>query len=86
MQQLLIGSLVLVLCALVWGSNGFGQEVPSPQGELQIVDKSGATFACIVFSVFEHLVEKDGPLVPRLGLAGDGGSTTAPWRSHSAGE
>jgi hypothetical protein len=39
MHKLLIGSLVLVLCALGWGSSGFGQAVPTPRGELRIVDK-----------------------------------------------
>ena len=68
MQKLLVGSIAFVLCALGWGSSGFGQEVPAPLGELRIVDKSPFNFVSIALNVFEHLMEldKDGTLVPRL--------------------
>ncbi len=68
MQKLFIGGIALVLCALGWGGSGFGQEVPAPQGELHIVDKSPFNWVSVTLNVFEHLMEldKDGRLVPRL--------------------
>jgi ABC-type transport system substrate-binding protein len=68
MKQLVIGSIVAVLITLGWGTLSFGQQVPTPQGELRIVDKRPGNFGTIVFNVFEHLLEldKDGTLVPRL--------------------
>jgi len=46
----------------------FGQEVPTPRGEIRVVDKHPANWAWITYNVFEHLIEvdKDGELVPRL--------------------
>ena len=68
MQKLLIGSLVFMLSALGWGTSSFGQERPTPRGELRIVDKSPLNWVAISVNVFEHLIEldKDGKLVPRL--------------------
>jgi ABC-type transport system substrate-binding protein len=68
MYKLLVGSVVLLLCSLGWGTGGFGQEIPAPRGELQIVDKNPLNWVWITFNVFEHLMEldKDGTLVPRL--------------------
>jgi peptide/nickel transport system substrate-binding protein len=60
--------MVLVLVTFGWGENSFGQQVPTPRGELRVVDKNPNNWASISFNVFEHLVEvdKDGALVPRL--------------------
>jgi ABC-type transport system substrate-binding protein len=67
MRQLVVG-LAIMLVSLGWGRCGFGQEVPSPRGELRIVDKSPVNWISMTFNVFEHLVEADpqGQLVPRL--------------------
>jgi ABC-type transport system substrate-binding protein len=68
MHKLLVGSMILVFCALGLSASSFGQEVPAPRGELRIVDKHPWNWAWITFNVFEHLMEldKDGTLVPRL--------------------
>jgi ABC-type transport system substrate-binding protein len=68
MKKLVVGSIVLVLCALGGGSSGFGEEVPTPRGALHIVDKSPANWISITLNIFEHLVwvDKDGKLVPQL--------------------
>jgi ABC-type transport system substrate-binding protein len=68
MKNFVVGSLVLLLVTLGWGSRSLGEQVPVPQGELRIVDKSPLNFANIVLNIFEHLIEldKDGTLVPRL--------------------
>jgi ABC-type transport system substrate-binding protein len=68
MHKLLVGSIVVVLGILGWSTSGLGQEVPTPQGELRIVDKGPLNWAWITFNIFEHLMEpdKDGALVPRL--------------------
>jgi ABC-type transport system substrate-binding protein len=68
MKNLGVGSIILMLCTLGWGTSGIGQEVPTPRGELRIVDKSPDNWVSITFNVFEHLMEldKDGALVPRL--------------------
>jgi ABC-type transport system substrate-binding protein len=67
MRQLVVG-LAIMLVSLGWGTCGFGQEVPSPRGELRIVDKSPVNWISMTFNVFEHLMEADvgGELVPRL--------------------
>jgi hypothetical protein len=39
MHKFFVGSVILVLCTLGWGTSGFGQERPTPRGELRIVDK-----------------------------------------------
>lgn len=67
MKQLVVG-LAIMLVSLGWGRCGFGQEVPSPRGELRIVDKSPVNWISMTFNVFEHLVEADpqGQMVPRL--------------------
>ena len=68
MRKLVIGSIVLVLCTLGWGSRGFGQAVPGPRGELRIVDKNRYNFITLVFNIFEHLIDldQDGKPVPSL--------------------
>ena len=68
MKQLIVGSIVLVLLTLGWGSRGVGEEAPAPRGELRIVDTDPLNWVSITWNVFEHLVEidKDGKLVPRL--------------------
>ncbi len=68
MRKLLSGSFALMLCVLGWGTSGFGQEVPAPQGELRIVDKNPANWVSITLNIFEHLMEldPDGNLAPRL--------------------
>jgi ABC-type transport system substrate-binding protein len=67
MRQLVVG-LAIMLVSLGWGRCSFGQEVPSPRGELRIVDKSPVNWISMTFNVFEHLMEADvgGELVPRL--------------------
>jgi ABC-type transport system substrate-binding protein len=68
MQRLVIGSVVLVLCFLGWGVSGSGDPVPTPRGELRIVDTHPNNWGSVTLNVFEHLLEldKDGQLVPRL--------------------
>ena len=68
MHKLLVGSMILMFCALGWGTSSVGQERPVPRGELHIVDKSPVNWISLTFNVFEHLVEPDvsGQLVPRL--------------------
>ena len=68
MQKLFVGSIVLVLCTLGWSTRGFGEDVPTPRGQLRIVDRHPLNWASIAFNVFEHLVEldTDGRLVPGL--------------------
>jgi ABC-type transport system substrate-binding protein len=68
MHKFFVGSIILVLCTLGWIASSFGQEVPTPRGELRIADKNPANWASVVFNVFDHLMElnTDGTLVPRL--------------------
>ena len=68
MHKFFVGSIILVLYTLGWIASSFGQEVPTPRGELRIVDKNPANWASVVFNVFDHLMElnTDGTLVPRL--------------------
>ena len=68
MHKLVVGSVVMTLCTLGWSASGFSQEVPTPRGELRVVDKHPLNWVSIAFNVFEHLVELDthGRLVPRL--------------------
>jgi ABC-type transport system substrate-binding protein len=68
MHKLFVGSLMLVLCTLGWIASSLGQEVPTPRGELRIVDKNPLNWVWMTLNVFEHLMEldKDGILVPRL--------------------
>jgi ABC-type transport system substrate-binding protein len=71
MQKLLVGSLILVFCALGLDASGYGQEVPVPRGELRVVDTDPSNFAWISWHVFDHLVkiDKHGQLVPGLATA-----------------
>src|SRR5882724_5770859 len=68
MHKFSVGSIILVLCTLGWIASSFGQERPTPRGELRIVDKNPANWASVVFNVFDHLMELStgGTLVPRL--------------------
>ena len=68
MKALAAGSIVLILLTCGWRARSVGQQVPTPQGELRIVDPHPANWAWITYNVFEHLIEidKDGNLVPGL--------------------
>jgi ABC-type transport system substrate-binding protein len=68
MKKFVVGGIIVVFCALGWSSDGLGEQVPAPQGELRIVDNHHFNWTWIVLNVFEHLIEfdKDGKLVPRL--------------------
>ena len=71
MKNFVVGSIVLMLVILGWGSRGVGEEVPAPRGELRIVDTDPQNWAWISWNIFDHLVDldKDGKLVPRLATA-----------------
>jgi peptide/nickel transport system substrate-binding protein len=68
MKNLVVGSIVLILITLGWSERSVGEQDPTPQGELRIVDKSPVNWASITLNVFEHLItlDKEGKLVPRL--------------------
>jgi ABC-type transport system substrate-binding protein len=68
MKKCLVATIIVMLCMLRWSASSFGQEVPTPRGELRIVDKHPLNWVSIVYNVFEHLMElnADGTLVPRL--------------------
>src|SRR4029453_6908302 len=68
MKPLVVGSIALLLVTLGWGDRSWGEQVPTPRGELRIVDTDPMNWAWIAWNVFEHLIEfdKDGTLVPRL--------------------
>ena len=68
MKNLIASSLVFTFIICGWHTSSAGGQVPTPQGELRIVDKSPLNWIWIVYNVFEHLLEfdKDGTLVPRL--------------------
>src|SRR5262245_48107815 len=68
MQNLIVGSIVLLLATGGWSDQSVGEQVPTPRGELRIVDSSSFNFITVVFNVFEHLLELEegGKLVPRL--------------------
>src|SRR5262249_45549849 len=68
MKHLMVSRLVLMLMPLGWSSRSLGEQVPTPRGELRIVDNSSFNFVTVVFNIFEHLldIEDGGKLVPRL--------------------
>lgn len=68
MKKLVMSSLILILVTFGWGNSSVGQQVPTPRGELRILDKHPDNWAWITFNIFEHLLEadKDGKLVPGL--------------------
>ena len=69
MQKLIVGSIIFMLVALGWGASSVGAEgVPTPRGELRVVDHSEVSWASPIWNIFEHPVEvdKDGNLVPGL--------------------
>jgi len=68
MKHLVVGSIILVLVTLGWGTRSMGEPPPAPRGELHIVDSSSFNFVTVVMNVFEHLVdlEAGGKLIPRL--------------------
>src|SRR5262249_48668767 len=65
---LVVSTLVLVLVTFGWSNRSVGEQVPSPRGELRVVDKDAANWVSITWNVIEHLMEYDmnGSLVPRL--------------------
>jgi ABC-type transport system substrate-binding protein len=70
-RKLIVGGVVCLLVALGWGGRSWGEQVPTPRGELRIVDKDPQNWTFIAWNVFEHLMEidKEGKLVPRLATA-----------------
>jgi ABC-type transport system substrate-binding protein len=69
MLRVVSAGVVLMFATLVCIETTFGQNRPTPRGELRIVDAdTGSNWASITMNVMEHLVEfdKDGKLVPRL--------------------
>src|SRR5262245_43758523 len=68
MKNLMVGSVIFMLVTLGWSNRSLGEQVPTPRGELRIVDNSSFNFVTVVFNVFEHLldIEEGGKLVPRL--------------------
>ena len=68
MKTLCVSSMVFLLVTLGWGTMSLGAQVPTPRGELWVVDTHPANWISITFNVFEHLIESDaaGNLVPRL--------------------
>src|SRR5262249_12329022 len=52
MKHLVVGSMVLMLVTLGWGSRSLGQQRPAPRGELRVVDKHRENWAWITFNVF----------------------------------
>jgi peptide/nickel transport system substrate-binding protein len=68
MKSLVVGSVVCMLITLGGLSGSFGEQVPGPQGELRIVDKSPINWIWIAANVLEHLIEldKEGKQVPGL--------------------
>ena len=70
MKHLVVGSIVLMLITLGWGDRSWGEQVPTPRGELRIVDTRGNAWGDLDWNVFDHLIEVDkgGQLVPGLAL------------------
>jgi ABC-type transport system substrate-binding protein len=69
MKMLGVSVIILLLLALGWSDSGFGEPIPTPRGELRIVDKNPMNWTYFAnANVFEHLMELDtqGALVPRL--------------------
>ena len=68
MHKFAVGSLILLLVTCGWGGRSVGEQLPTPRGELRIVDKSHTNWIWIAFNVLEHLIEldKEGKLVPGL--------------------
>jgi hypothetical protein len=59
MQKLIVGSIVLVLVALGWGTQSLGEQASAPRGELRVVDRHPTNWASITWNIFEHLMELD---------------------------
>jgi ABC-type transport system substrate-binding protein len=68
MHKLIVSSIVFLLIPLAWSPSSLGQEVPTPRGELRIVDKQLNNWNSITHNIMEHLweLDKDGRVVPRL--------------------
>ena len=68
MRQLIVGSIVRLLVTCGWGHASWGEQAPTPGGELRIVDNSSFNFVTVVNNVFEHLLDLEvgGKPVPRL--------------------
>ena len=71
MQKRIVSSMMCLLVTLGWGTMSMGEQVPTPRGELRVVDTDPLNWAWIAWNIFDHLVEvdKDGKLVPRLATA-----------------
>jgi peptide/nickel transport system substrate-binding protein len=68
-KKLILGSIVLMFVALVWVGNGWGEQAPTPHGELRIVDRRSISRFSIELNIVERLAWIDydqGTLVPRL--------------------
>ena len=59
MKTLAMSCIVLMLVTLRWGGISLGEQLPTPRGELRIVDTDPMNWAWITWNVFEHLVELD---------------------------
>ena len=85
MKQLIVGSIVLLLVTCGWGHRSLGEQVPTPRGELRIVDSSPYNFVTVVLNVFEHLWDfEEGGNSSHASPPAGAGSTTVPWTSPSA--
>jgi hypothetical protein len=73
--------MLLVLCTFAWTLTARAEQMPTPRGELRIVDKRSSNRWSIENHVIESLVElsPDGTLVPRLATVG-AGSMRRPWK------
>jgi ABC-type transport system substrate-binding protein len=68
MTKLVIGTSIFMLVTLSWSISGVPQEVPTPRGELRIVDKNPRNWVSVTLNVIEELMtlDQEGSLVPRL--------------------
>ena len=68
MTKLVIGTSIFMLVTLSWSISGVPQEVPTPRGELRIVDNNPRNWISITLNVIEELMTLDqhGNFVPRL--------------------
>jgi hypothetical protein len=57
MRQLIFGSIVFILVTCAWGTASIGQQLPTPRGELHIVDNNPSNWISVTFNIMEHLWE-----------------------------